>query len=48
MSISLQKIQALNTACVPFLNQIKTIYAAMDRKYQEAAGYYGFKCTTAA
>ena len=45
MSIALQKIQTFDTACVPFLNQLKTIYAAMDRKYQEAADYYEFKCT---
>jgi Fe-S-cluster containining protein len=45
MSISLQKVQTLNTACAPFLNRLKTIYAAMDSKYHEAADYYGFKCT---
>ena len=45
MSISLQKVQTLNTACTPFLNRLKTIYAAMDSKYHEAADYYGFKCT---
>ncbi len=45
MSILFQKIQTLNTACVPFLHRLKTIYVAMDRKYHEAADYYGFKCT---
>jgi Fe-S-cluster containining protein len=29
----------------PFLDRLKIIYAAMDRKYQAAADYYGFHCT---
>ena len=29
----------------PFLYRLKKIYAAMDRKYKEAADYYGFECT---
>jgi len=30
---------------IPFLDRLKIIYADMDRKYQEAADYYGFECT---
>ena len=30
---------------IPFLDRLKIIYAEMDRKYQEAADYYGFECT---
>jgi hypothetical protein len=30
---------------LPFLDRLKTIYAAMDEKYQAAADYYGFNCT---
>jgi len=29
---------------VPFLDRLSTLYAAMDRKYREAADYYGFHC----
>ena len=29
----------------PFLDRLKIIYAAMDRRYQAAADYYGFHCT---
>jgi Fe-S-cluster containining protein len=29
---------------VPFLDRLSTLYAAMDRKYREAADYYGFQC----
>ena len=29
---------------IPFLSRLKTLFAAMDRKYQEAADYYGFQC----
>jgi len=28
----------------PFLKRLKMIFASMDQKYQEAAGYYGFNC----
>jgi Fe-S-cluster containining protein len=28
----------------PFLDRLDTLYAAMDRKYREAADYYGFQC----
>jgi Fe-S-cluster containining protein len=28
----------------PFLDRLSTLYAAMDRKYREAADYYGFQC----
>ncbi len=28
----------------PFLPRLQAIYADMDRKYQEAAEYYGFEC----
>ncbi|MEJ2657978.1 MAG: hypothetical protein P8012_12420 [Desulfobacterales bacterium] len=30
---------------VPFLGRLKTLYSAMDRRYREAADYYGFQCT---
>ena len=30
---------------IPFQDWLKIIYADMDRKYQEAADYYGFECT---
>jgi Fe-S-cluster containining protein len=30
---------------IPFMDRLKKIYAAMDRKYREAADYYGFECT---
>ena len=29
----------------PFLERLKIIYSAMDKKYQEAADYYNFHCT---
>jgi Fe-S-cluster containining protein len=29
----------------PFLERLKIIYSAMDKKYQEAADYYNFYCT---
>jgi len=29
----------------PFLELLKLIYSAMDKKYQEAADYYNFHCT---
>lgn len=29
----------------PFLTQLKTLFASMDRKYNEAAHYYGFNCS---
>lgn len=28
----------------PFLDRLKSLYAVMDRKYREAADYYGFLC----
>jgi len=28
----------------PFLKHLKRIFASMDKKYQEAADYYGFNC----
>ena len=31
-------------AYAPFLDRLNTLYAAMDRKYREAADYYGFQC----
>ena len=34
-----------HTVHAPFLKRLKTIYATMDRKYKEAADYYGFHCT---
>ncbi len=30
---------------IPFLDRLKKIYEAMDRKYREAADYYGFECS---
>jgi len=33
------------TVHAPFLKRLKTICAAMDHKYKEAADYYGFNCT---
>jgi len=30
---------------LPFLDRLKIIYTAMDRRYQAAADYYGFHCT---
>ena len=30
---------------VPFLNRLEKIYAHMDKKYNQAAEYYGFTCT---
>jgi Fe-S-cluster containining protein len=32
-------------ACAVHLDRLKIIYAAMDRKYEAAAGHYGFRCT---
>jgi Fe-S-cluster containining protein len=29
---------------IPFLGRLKTLFTAMDRKYWEAADYYGFQC----
>jgi Fe-S-cluster containining protein len=29
----------------PFLDRLNTLYSAMDRKYREAADYYGFQCS---
>lgn len=29
----------------PFLDRLAALYAAMDRKYREAADYYGFQCS---
>jgi Fe-S-cluster containining protein len=29
----------------PFLERLKIIYSAMDKKYQQAADYYNFHCT---
>ena len=28
-----------------FLDRLRIFYAAMDKKYQEAASYYGFNCS---
>ena len=30
---------------IPFLNRLKSLFAAMDQKYREAADYYGFQCS---
>ena len=30
---------------IPFLDRLKSLYEDMDRKYREAADYYGFQCT---
>ena len=29
----------------PFLEKLKQLYAEMDKKYDQAAAYYGFRCT---
>lgn len=29
----------------PFMSRLQVVYADMDRKYKEAADYYGFNCT---
>ncbi|MBL7179621.1 MAG: hypothetical protein ABIK98_01910 [Pseudomonadota bacterium] len=34
-----------HTAYEPFLQRLEAVYAAMDRKYKEAADYYGFDCS---
>lgn len=34
-----------NHEYAPFFKELKRIYAAMGRKYKEAADYYGFNCT---
>lgn len=31
--------------CVPFLDRLTVLFAAMDKNYQEAANYYGFNCS---
>ena len=38
------KIGIHHDVYVPFLSRLKTLFAAMDRKYREAADYYGFQC----
>ena len=41
----LEEIRREYHRCAPFMDRLETVYAAMDRKYEEAATYYGFHCT---
>lgn len=40
----LEKAKSQYNKYSPFLDRLKVIYAAMDKKYQKAADYYGFYC----
>jgi len=45
MSVQNQLSGIEQSIYAPFLSRLQEIYAAMDRKYKEAADYYGFDCT---
>jgi Fe-S-cluster containining protein len=45
MSFSITTFKSIPKKQTRFLKQLKSIYAVMDRKYREAADYYGFHCT---
>ncbi|RZB29613.1 MAG: hypothetical protein SRB1_01893 [Desulfobacteraceae bacterium Eth-SRB1] len=44
MFLPVKKIKSQYNKYSPFLDRLKVIYAAMDKKYHEAADYYGFYC----
>jgi len=44
MSLEFLKDRFSSTLYTPFLERLKIIYNAMDKKYNEAAIYYGFTC----
>lgn len=45
MSVQNQLSGIEQSIYVPFLSRLQAIYTDMDRKYKEAADYYGFDCT---
>lgn len=44
MSLQLEKLRSRHDKNSPFLKRLRTIFAAMEHKYKEAADYYGFNC----
>ncbi len=43
--VFLARIQHNQKSYTNFLNRLQSIYASMDKKYQELADHYGFHCT---
>lgn len=44
MFLLLKKVKSQYNKYSVFIDRLKTLYAAMDQKYREAADYYGFHC----
>jgi hypothetical protein len=44
MSLDLNKNNGMYHSYTPYLAELKTIYAGMDKQYREAASYYDFNC----
>lgn len=44
MLLPFKKVKDKHNKYLVFIDRLKTLYAAMDQKYKEAADYYGFHC----